>query len=81
MAAFEEHVLVWLRRLPRDADHVLAVTSHGSDWEGSTEGGFYSRFVVEIEYVTSAGHRSREYVEGDDMDSLWKHVVSAVDSA
>ena len=78
-AGFRELVLAWLRseegggRL--DAVSVENVGGHGSDWSGSTEGGFYSTFSVDINWTDADGKTHVSDPEGEAMDSLWKWVV------
>jgi hypothetical protein len=49
-AGFRSCVLAWVQREYPEwrAVEVLQVEGDGSDWEGDTESGFYSRFNVEI---------------------------------
>jgi hypothetical protein len=70
-------VLTWLREWGNDtAAAVTAVTGDGSDWEGDTESGFYSRFSVSIQYVTASGKTATYEVHGEAMESLWRTVVA-----
>jgi hypothetical protein len=75
VVTFEEHVLPWLQQHRPEAVTVEKVTTDGSDWEGDTEGGFYSSFGVTIVYLDAAGQQKYLNVDGSDMESLWKHTV------
>ena len=77
-AAFKAHVLRWLREeQDLDAASVETVSGDGSDWQGSTEGGFYSTFTVEIHYRDSTGKLHMTDITGEDMGSLWRWVVDS----
>lgn len=79
-AGFGDHISEWIRH---HDDHgpcfveLLDVSGYGTDWDGDTEGGFYSTFSVEIRYLDKAGKQQHWEVVGEDMDSLWKWVVGA----
>ena len=75
---FKRVVLEWLKQRDSSAIEVLAVSSHGTDYAGSTEGGFYSTFEVDLRYRTDDGRLIFMDVEGDDMESLWSWVVGHV---
>lgn len=72
---FNELVLAWLRQEVPEADAIEYVRGDGTDWEGDTEGGFYSRFSVEVKYRKTDGSTGYRTVSGDDMHSLWDWVV------
>ena len=77
---FKAVVLDWLKgdACYRDAVSVVAVTGNGSDWNGSTEEGFYSSFGVDIQFIDDQGRRNEIGVRGEDMQELWMHVVRSV---
>jgi hypothetical protein len=77
---FHAIVLDWLKSEPfhRDAVRVLAVTGDGSDWNGDTEGGFYSSFGAGIQFEDDKGRLRSIHVSGSDMEDLWMHVVRSV---
>ena len=74
---FLDAVLAWVQQRNPDAVKVISVEGHGSDWAGSTESGFYSVFDCDVSYRTSDGRLGLICAEGDVMESLWTHVVSA----
>jgi hypothetical protein len=53
------------------------VSGDGSDWNGDTEGGFYSRFSVDIQWRNERGEQKYYDADGEDAESLWKWVVRA----
>lgn len=75
--AFRVMVLEWLQKERPDATAVLSVNGDGTDWEGDTDSGFYSRFGVEITYLTAVGKKYFA-VTGDDMEELWNWIVRRV---
>lgn len=76
--AFSEYVLRWLREVQHvSATSVEKVDGRGTDWCGSTEGGFYSQFDVDIRYTDEGGAVRTKSVEGEEMASLWSWVVGA----
>lgn len=54
---------------------VIDARSHGTDWAGDSEAGFYERFQVEVTYRTTAGQLRHYTVAGEEMQSLWEFVV------
>jgi hypothetical protein len=74
---FDDVVLEWLRKREPDAVQVVSVVAFGSDWGGSTEGGFYPETDVTVSYLSRAGQRQNLKVDGEDMASLWNHVMAA----
>ena len=79
-AGFRELELSWLQSEGGghpDAASVEKVSSDGSDWNGDTEGGFYSAFSVDIDWTDAAGEKHFTEPEGEAMDSLWHWVVRA----
>lgn len=74
---FRALVLEWLRKRfgPEGADEVLYVESVGDDWDGDTYGGYYCTFGVCITYQHHANETRTIHVDGEDMASLWQHVV------
>jgi hypothetical protein len=70
-------VAEWLRGRGYADATVTAVMAFGDDWVGDTNHGFDSKFYTEVEWVDAVGNRRSETVEGEDMESLWKHVVGA----
>ena len=76
MTAFEQIVLTWLKEkqnLPALA--IMQVSGDGTDWDGDTEGGFFSSFGVTIRWQDLNGASRWLEVTGDDMQSLWTWVV------
>lgn len=73
---FNERVLEWVQHKDPLAAVVTSVYGHGTDWDGDTEGGFYSSFSVDIAYERSDGSKKYMGVKGDAMDSLWKWTVN-----
>lgn len=72
---FNGRVLAWVQqRYPAVA--IVSVRGSGSDWAGDTEGGFYSRFDVSIRWANAQGQVDWMDVNGEDMDSLWRALVS-----
>jgi hypothetical protein len=66
----------WMRGQDIRVAQVVRVEAHGSDWEGSTEGGFYTTFGIHVEYVTQEGRRCTWSLhEGEDMAALWTHMM------
>lgn len=75
---FEEVIAAWLRSNGRGS--VVTVTKCdgvGSDWNGSTEAGFFESFAVDVTWVDAVGVTRRDSIVGDEMGSLWMHVVGA----
>jgi len=70
-----ERVAEWAREQGLDVARLVSADGVGSDWEGSTEGGFYDVFRVDIRYEDSAGQIQWEDVSGERMASLWQFVV------
>jgi hypothetical protein len=76
---FKAIVLDWLKSDGySDAVSVVAVTGDGSDWNGDTEGGFYSSFGAGIQFEDDKGRLRSIHVSGSDMEGLWMHVVRSV---
>ena len=73
---FNRRVLEWLRERCPDAVEVTAVDGHGYDMAGDTEGGFYASFDCDIRYLDAEGKAHYLGIEGSDMASLWKWVVT-----
>lgn len=71
-------VLAWLKERDPLAVEVVAVVSDSSDWDGDTEGGFYSTFAVEVRYLDADGRKTYVHLQGEEMESLWLWVVRAV---
>lgn len=73
---FLARALEWVKK-ERDplATEVRALIPYGTDWDGDTEGGFYSSFDIEIHYSLSDEKKSLG-VNGEDMASLWEWMVS-----
>lgn len=73
---FNDVVADWMRSENYSVAQVTKVEGRGTDWQGSTESGFYETFAVEIQYV--AGWRTATYldVSGEEMGRLWKYVVN-----
>ena len=72
---YRHHVLRWMREVRGfQVDEITGVTPHGTDWAGSTEGGFYDTFSVSISYTS---HEQTHFMDvtGEDMGSLWNFVV------
>jgi hypothetical protein len=71
-------VTAWLRgNIERDDVTAASASPYGSDWNGDTEGGFYSSFELTIRWTDEQGREGWTDVDGDDMDSLWRFVVNA----
>ena len=79
MERFYEHILPWVREngVP-DAAKVTSVESYGTDWDGDTEGGFYSKFEVTIRGQRENGQSFWNDYQGEDLMSLWKWTVREV---
>jgi hypothetical protein len=76
---FKAIVLDWLKSDGySDAVSVVAVTGDGSDWNGDTEGGFYSSFGVDVQFIDDKDRVRSIGVVGEDMQNLWMHVVGSV---
>jgi hypothetical protein len=76
LPAFRAHVLRWLREEQGvKAVSVEQVSGYGTDWEGSTESGFYSTTSIEINYTAEDGKQRFKDVTGEDFMSLWHWVV------
>lgn len=75
MTKFEQHVLLWLRERSPGALAVEQVSGSGTDMAGDTESGFHSEFRVQITYRDARGVMGFHGVEGEEMESLWNHVV------
>jgi len=74
---FLSHVLKWVQNNKAPGAVKLdSVSGYGTDWDGDTEGGFYSRFSVDITYRTADDAKHSLDVEGEDMGSLWEWVVN-----
>ncbi len=72
---FLARVLEWVIKNDNSkATAIVSVTTDAEDWAGSTEGGFYSTFGVEITYLVGDVQR-RTSARGYDMESLWHWVV------
>lgn len=75
----EEHVLPWLKKRHPFVVKVERISGYGKDLAGDTESGFYSEFEVTISYLDSDGRKFSWGVQGEEMNSLWEHVVSGFD--
>jgi hypothetical protein len=75
---FNALVLEWLKESSPLAVEVVSVSGYGTDWDGDTEGGFYSSFGVTVGYRDIDGLTCSRSVQGEDMESLWMRVVRAV---
>jgi hypothetical protein len=75
--AFEEVVAEWMRSKRYDVESVESVEGLGSDMDGDTMHGFYASFGTYIKWRAPGGATQSLKVDGDDMVSLWKHVVGA----
>lgn len=76
---FEEVVAEWMRanEFGFDVQKVVSCDGVGDDWHGSTAWGFGTHFGVAVAWLTSDGTRRNGTIEGEDMQSLWMHVVGA----
>lgn len=72
---FLEAVTKWARANGYDGATVTAVEPYGTDWDGDTEGGFYSSFTVSVRTVNLDGTKGYIRVEGELLNSLWDAVV------
>ena len=73
---FRAHVLRWLREeKDLDAVSVESVAGYGTDWEGDTDGGFWSDQNIDMTWIDSSGQQQYTEVRGDDFMSLWHWVV------
>lgn len=77
MSGFNDVVADWLQSKGESVSEVVSVVSEGSDWEGDTEAGFYASFEVTVSWVKVDGSRGQLRVDGEDADSLWRHVTNA----
>lgn len=88
MSSINAVVLEWLQAHDEpSAIEVISVKGQGSDWQGSTEGGFYDVFTVEVMFTKHGTINARTGVEGpitvredirgEDMESLWNHVMGS----
>jgi hypothetical protein len=69
--------LAWMKaEEDPDATEVTSLTGRGSDWDGDTEGGFYSTFAVDVHYVKVDGRKAVLSPEGEQMERLWNAIVS-----
>lgn len=59
------------RYLRNDTVKVIDVIEEGTDWAGDSFEGFHSEFRVSIQ--TDSGYVD---VEGDDLASLWRYVMT-----
>ena len=75
-AEFLKAVSEWATRYYRRQLTVTQVGSHGSEWAGDSENGFYSSFEVSLYGTDDTGAGFFEDVEGEAMESLWKFVVA-----
>ena len=74
---FQAAVLAWLKKEQNiPAQSVEQISGDGTDWDGDTDGGFFSSFGVTIRYLDLNGSKQRHEVTGDDMESLWTWLVS-----
>lgn len=76
MSDLNEVVAEWLRKDGPVAE-VVSVDGYGTDDAGDTFNGFHARFEVTIHYVSESGEERTLTVEGDDMQSLWNHVMNS----
>lgn len=75
-ARFNTIVLGWVQATKDpEAVEVVQVGGYGTDWAGSTEGGFFSSFAAEIWWRRADGTEKCLDVEGEDMGSMWDWVV------
>jgi hypothetical protein len=74
---FEEVVAEWLRGLGYVVEGVDSVEGVGSDLDGDTMNGFHRSFATWLRWRGPGGVRRDWDVDGEDMESLWKHVVGA----
>jgi hypothetical protein len=74
---FEEVVAEWLRGRGYVVESVETVESVGLDMDGDTFSGFHRSFTTWLRWREPGGAKRSLDVEGADMESLWKHVVSA----
>ena len=75
---FDAVVLDWLKReMNKPAVLVMQVSGDGTDWDGDTEGGFFSSFGVTVRWQDLNGASHWLEVTGDDMQSLWTWVVTS----
>lgn len=74
-SAFRAVVLEWLRKEHPEAVAIEGFETYGTDWAGDTFGGFHSEFEFTIRYACSDGGTERVEVKGEDMASLWTHVM------
>lgn len=75
MIQVNERFLKWIKdNQDPDATEFVSAETYGSDWDGDTEGGFYSTFEVTLKWL-SGQERKSHFVTGEDMESLWKAVV------
>lgn len=73
--AFAAHVLAWLQTVRPTAASVERVNGYGTDWAGGTEEGFHDEFGVSIMFTHADGTHGSIHVAGEQMESLWTHVV------
>lgn len=75
-ARFNATVLGWVQA-EKDAEavEVIQVGGYGTDWEGDTEGGFYSSFYASVKWRRADGTERTIDVDGEDMGSMWDWVV------
>lgn len=74
--AFAASVLAFIRATKdAEATEVTAVNGSGTDWAGSTEGGFYSTFSADVMWRRADGTVTGHYYEGEEMGDLWNWVV------
>lgn len=78
---FNALVRDWLASTGVVATSVERVASHGTDWNGDTEGGFYASFDVTIHYRDHRDEPRFVDVEGEAMASLWEYVVGLAKGA
>lgn len=69
-------VLGWIKHdQDPDAVEVLKVGGYGTDWDGDTEGGFYSSFYASVCWRRGDGTEQTRDFQGEDMASLWDWVI------
>ena len=75
-AEVRRRALGWVQKRHPEAVAVAAIEPSGSDWEGSTEGGFFSVFALHVSWIDSEGQRHTDYdVSGEDLEALWLQVM------